>query len=529
MKNIVNNLLILLISFSIFPGCIDNDIQYPKKIGEILSIKFEGQIGEAAIDCDSMTVVVDFDDTVNMSSIRLLDIQTTDSVKITPEFAEYWNLVSPVKYELETYPDQQYVWTISGNKIIERYLMVENQVGEALFDVDRHEVVVYVSESQSLEDINVIDVKLGPKNAEMVPDPRSLHDFTKPRKINVKYDGKVESWKISMETKEIKLETGYADAWACHADLNGLYLPSLGEPSFQYRKKADSEWSTVPSSVIEIDGIKVTAAIGGLEDNTDYVYRIIAGDAVGNEVGFRTEAAVQMINMGFDEWIKEGKSWYPNADLGDHYWWDSGNKGANAIGEANPTSPEEDFLAVKGEGKKAARLETVSVLGLVMAGGNVFSGQYVETSGLGARVTFGRPFTSRPSSLKGYYAYEPKVINKAKGKYSNLMGRMDRFHIFVYVTDWTAPYVVDTNKDIYLDVNDPCVIGYGELVDSVSTGGKYKEFTLDIKYRNHRKPTYCAVVAVASYYADYFTGAIGSVMYVDEFSFDYKSDIVWEE
>jgi hypothetical protein len=35
-------------------------------------------------------------------------------------------------------------------------------------------------------------------------------------------------------------------------------------------------------------------------------------------------------------------------------------------------------------------------------------------------------------------------------------------------------------------------------------------------------------VAVASKYADYFTGGIGSLMYVDEFAFEYDENVIWE-
>lgn len=150
---------------------------------------------------------------------------------------------------------------------------------------------------------------------------------------------------------------------------------------------------------------------------------------------------------------------------------------------------------------------------------------------MGAEVYFGRPFSSRPITLSGYYSYEPKTIDNARAPYDNLMGEMDRCHIFVYVMASDAPKTVNTVEGRYLDINDPDVLGYGELIDEVGTGGEYKQFTINIKYRESNrnvKPTYCAVVAVASQYADYFTGGIGSLMYVDEFSFGYDGDVIWE-
>lgn len=190
------------------------------------------------------------------------------------------------------------------------------------------------------------------------------------------------------------------------------------------------------------------------------------------------------------------------------------------------------------ENTSAARLETLNAV-IAMAGGNVFSGHFGSVQGLGAEVFFGRPFESRPLTLSGYYSYSPVTINNVNPPdgvelpfdASAIAGQSDRCHIFVYVTAWDGPYRVNTTEHRYLDVNDPDVLGYGELIDEVGTGGEYKQFTINIKYREDKrnvKPTYCAVVAVASQYADYFTGGIGSLMYVDEFSFGYDGDVIWE-
>ncbi len=509
-------------------GCIKNDIPYPYKPGEILAIEVEGQSGQAAIDLQARTVSLQVVDTADLHNLKVLEFRVTDSTSVEPGIDSVIDLSQPRKYVLTTYPDQAYEWTVSATQNIERYIIAENQVGDAVFNVEERQAILYVSVDQPLDAINIIDVQLGPSNSSITPDPRQEHDYSTLKEFEVAYRDVREIWTISAVQREIEVETGNPDAWASFAYLTGMYSAQTGEPSFLYREASSSEWTEVPSSEVVIEGHSFEARVTGLKPGSSYVYKAVAGDLEGDEVTFVTEDAVQMINMDFDDWIKEGKSWFPNADLGSGYWWDSGNRGANAIGENNPTSPEEDFVAIPGEGKMAARMETVVVAGF-MAGGNIFSGEFLRVAIPGAEVAFGRPFTSRPLQLKGYYSYSPVTINKARSGMEHMLGRPDRCHIFVYVTDWDAPYVVDTNKEIYLDVNDPHVIGYGSLVDSVGTGGAYREFTVDIKYRNKRKPTYCAVVAVASQYADLFTGGVGSLMYADEFSFVYDGDVVWEE
>ncbi len=523
--------LAMSILFMSVQGCIVNDIPYPYKLGAITAFEVAGQLSDAVIDNDSLTVTVDLIDSVDLTRVRVLRFETTDSTMVLPDISSYIDLTTPVGYELTTYPRQTYSWTIRGNQTIERYVKVENQVDEAIFNVDEHQVLVYVSMEQPLDDITVKDVKLGPVGSVITPDPREIHDYTKVQAFTVEFKGQVTVWSMAIFQKEAMTTTNEADAWAYFANLSGKYNTSLGAPSFKYKKTTDSEWTEVSGDAVNIKDGNVTATVKNLTPDTDYVYKIVAGDREGDEISFRTEKDLQMPNMGFDQWVKEGKSWCPNPDMGSGHWWDSGNEGANVIGEANPTSPEENFLApgANGDGKKAARLETIAILG-IMAGGNVFSGDFVKIEGTaGASVDFGRPWNTRPLQLKGYYYYAPKTIDKAKTPYEGLMGRPDRCHIFVYLTDSDEPAHVNTAKKVYLTQTDPSVIAYGELIDSVGTDGSYKQFSINFKYRDTRKPKHCIVVAVASQYADYFTGGVGSLMFVDEFSFNYKGDVVWDE
>lgn len=313
------------------------------------------------------------------------------------------------------------------------------------------------------------------------------------------------------------------DAWARFAYVYAQYNTEE-EPAgmgFQYKKTSGQTWTDY-SGELTRSGNSYSAKITGLEPETSYDFRAVtsAEQKDENVLTSVTEGMPQLPNFSFDTWYKDGKHWYANADLGDNFFWDSGNKGANMLSEVNPTSPEETFV-ISG---KAAKLETKSVLG-IMAGGNLYSGSFGETVGTsGAKVNFGRPYTGRPTTLRGYYAYTPKAIDKTKSPYESLAGQNDIGKIFVALADWDAPFVVNNAVDpmILFDPDDPSIIAYGELEDNVGTGGEYREFTIDIEYRDSRKPTYVVVVAVASKYADYFTGAIGSVMYIDEFEFGFE-------
>ena len=521
-------------------GCIKNDIPYPRLQGNITAFEVEGQLSAAVIDSAALTVTVDMADTVDLAQVRLLKFALSDKAVAEPaaDSGDVLDMTASLEYSLATWPGQQYLWTVTATQTIERYVRAENQVGEAVISASTFSVKLPISEDVPLDEIVITEVQLGPSNSVITPDPREVHDFTQPQKFTVTYRDITEEWTIAVMPTEVTVTTSDADAWAHFAYLYGMVPSGAEAPAFRYMEADGSEWLDVPAEDVTVDGMNVSALLRGLAPGTDYVYKIVSGDLEGSEVTFTTETAAQMPNMGFDQWNTTDGVVYPNADQGDNYWWDSGNKGAK-LGGKTPTSQEASFLATDdAENTSAARLETLNAV-IAMAGGNVFSGHFGSVQGLGAEVFFGRPFESRPLTLSGYYSYSPVTINNVNPPdgvelpfdASAIAGQSDRCHIFVYVTAWDGPYRVNTTEHRYLDVNDPDVLGYGELIDEVGTGGEYKQFTINIKYREDKrnvKPTYCAVVAVASQYADYFTGGIGSLMYVDEFSFGYDGDVIWE-
>ena len=316
--------------------------------------------------------------------------------------------------------------------------------------------------------------------------------------------------------------TGDANPWAMFAYVNGKYTTDSAPEGlgFQYRKASEAEWTDFAGE-ISYEGKTFSAKITGLEPETEYEFRAVTAQdrRDDNVVSFTTEAADQLPNFNFDSWYKDGKNWYANADMGDNYFWDSGNKGANTLSEVNPTSPEETFV-VSG---KAVRMESKYVI-LAFAGGNIYSGSFGSVSGLGASINFGRPYTCRPTALHGWYSYAPKAIDKVKAPYEDLKGTMDVGKIYVALTDWSSPFNVNTNTGtFFVPDEDPAVIAYGELEIPENSNGEYKEFTIDLEYRDlERIPTHVLVVATASKYADYFTGGVGSTMYIDEFEFIFE-------
>ena len=57
------------------------------------------------------------------------------------------------------------------------------------------------------------------------------------------------------------------------------------------------------------------------------------------------------------------------------------------------------------------------------------------------------------------------------------------------------------------------MIAFGELKSNEATGSEYKQFKINLTYRDYfTHPKYILIVASASKYGDYFTGSTSSVM-----------------
>ncbi len=234
------------------------------------------------------------------------------------------------------------------------------------------------------------------------------------------------------------------------------------------------------------------------------------------------QSGPQLYNMNFDTWSKKKAQWCPYAKdaSGAEQVWDTANKGLSLLGK-NGAVPEDKIVAVKGEGKRAAKVCSMNVV-WAFAAGALYTGDFVRIVNFsGAELAMGVPFTARPKTLEGYYYYIPGIINHAKAPYEDMEGKRDVGQIEVLLADWDSPQTVCTNTGQFIDVeNDPHIIGRGNLYLTRDTKG-YIRFSMPIEYRNARTPKYVVITTASSRFGSYFTGADGSTLYLDEFEFTY--------
>ena len=331
--------------------------------------------------------------------------------------------------------------------------------------------------------------------------------------VDLKSSYTEDSLRISV-LSDVDVEATSVNPWARFAAVEAKWYPSEQPEglSFQYRKKSETSWTDYTGTVSADPSSRTySAEIRGLEPETEYVIRAVtAEDIETKELSFTTEAEGVIHNMSFDDWYQSGKAWYPNLDSS-YQVWDSANGGTASLGTV-PTTPEE-----------RAKLTSSTAFGQ-FAAGNIYTGKFGKATlnPVGATLQWGVPFDSRPLALQGYFKYVPETVNK--GSHNGMSGKTDICQIQIMLADWDAPFDVDTGNQKFVDVNGSDIIAYGSL-ETDETMASYRKFTIKLDYRDvTRIPKYIVIVAAASRYGDYFTGGVGSTLYLDEFEFVYDPD-----
>jgi hypothetical protein len=518
----------MLLSCGIY-SCIKNDIPYPRIQAQIVAFEVEGQVGQAQIDATNQVVSVQIADTVDLKKVKVTRFEITPdaTASATPDVVD---LSSPIKLTLSIYQD--YEWTIRATQQINRIFTVDGQIGQAVFDPYHFDAFVQVSLETDLAAVRIRELMLGPADqTTQSPSLEMLSDFSRGGlNVEVRYRDIVEQWTLHVLHTDADIITGTADAWSNVAWLHGTGMEGATN-GFEYREADSETWIAVPDAAITHNGSEFTAKLIHLKAETTYRYRAVAGEKQGEEKEFTTGSAPQLPNSTFDEWYNSKPDnsgfWTPSGGV-----WDSGNKGS-AILNTVVTMPTEDTWNGKGKAvymeSKFAGVGAVGKLG----GGNVFLGEFIDVDGTNGIVHFGRPFTERPTRIRGHFKYSPKIIDKTgttvpddKNPWKHLVGRMDTCHIFAFLGDWGTPFEVRTNpyNQRIFNKQDPGVIAYAEVCVGEEVP-EYIEFTLEFEYRaTDRKPTHMAFIATASKYADFYTGAVGSKLYVDDIWIEYDYD-----
>lgn len=359
--------------------------------------------------------------------------------------------------------------------------------------------------------------------------------------VTVKVDPTTNKYEYTFTIGKLEKDCSLsANAWSnfayfTAADISGTTADMALK--FQYRKKGEEAWTDVAAK--PDDKNYITDKITGLTPATTYEYQLVGTtnettSIIGRVATFTMETNIVLQNGGFEDWHQNGKIWYAaSKDVfnAGHYLWDSSNPGGGAF-EFNPTTGD---ASVKRTGSYSAKLESQYAV-VKFAAASLYYGRFGKLIGTtGAIIDFGQPFKSRPTALHGFYQYAPKNIDNVGEKQpANTVKKGDMDICSIYIALSKKKYTVDnTNPSTFINFeSDENIIAYGELpaADCVNTNGEWKEFTINLKYKNITdKPAYLIIVCSSSKYGDYFTGGKGSCLHLDDFELLYgDTPTMWE-
>lgn len=361
--------------------------------------------------------------------------------------------------------------------------------------------------------------------------------------VSVSVDGTetVYTFTFNVSTEaSTKLGVEAANAWSNFAYLEGSILSSSEEldPAsmhFEYKKADAEEWQTI-SANYNSGNQKFTATLTGLTPATQYTYRLAyekSGEAYASDpVTFTTEEATTLPNGNMDDWYKSGKTWYPVSESDystSGSFWDSSNPGtttgAGALVNVNPTQGNSSIVHTSGGKSAELKSQYASAFGIgKFAAASLYSGKFNSLVGTnGAKIDFGQKFASRPTGLHGWFRYTSGKIDYRGDNTPAGLGEKGTDDLCsIYMALAKAPHQLNnTDTSTFFDFeNDDNIIAYGELPDAeaVSTNNEWKEFNVELKYKDITPQTayYLIIVCSSSKYGDYFTGSTGSIMYIDD-------------
>lgn len=524
-------------------GCIENDIPYPVVKLAITDLSGEG-FTVKEIDPTQQTATLTLDETTDIRNVRITQVAYTEGAKPSTDLtASSHDMRVPIQLTLSLYQD--YAWTIVAEQQINRTFTVAGQIGASVIDAGNRTATAYVGKDADRSAVTVTALRLEPEIYENevntttyspTLEQLSGSSFETVRVVDVTCHGRTEKWLLYVLPTDRSVALEAADAWSRVIWLYGSGVEGQ-KMGFRYRL-AGGEWQEVAD--VTVDGGSFSARLAA-EPETTYEVLAYCGDEQTDPASVTTDPEQALENGGFENWCTLDGIVYPYADGATPYWG-TGNKGSKI---ANATLTDKGDPRPGSSGKYSADLKSqfANIFGIgKFAAGNLFTGEYVMNAGTNGIITFGRPFTLRPTKLRIWVRYNRGVIDRVKSSPAGTeikVGDNDNGHVYIALGTWSAeeygkdstgeqrgssdsPICIDT-RDVstFFKSDGKDVVGYGEYVFKESVE-EWTQITIPIEYRTTgTRPTHLMIVCSASRWGDYFTGSTKSEMWLDDFELLY--------
>ncbi|NDV96054.1 hypothetical protein D0T84_14195 [Dysgonomonas sp. 521] len=542
MNKRILNCVLLLFSLALFTACSDDDDKSSK--AQITKMTFEDAIviTQPEIDGTNITFYVNPDATSEELSKLVPTIEISAKASIDPasgtavDFSE-----GSAKFTVTAEDDTQVIYTVNCMKF--------NDTGSSIlrmtFDdpivvkqpvIDGTNIIFYVKGTAVGEDmeklIPTIEIS---KDAAIDPASGSEVDFS---------DGIV---KFTVTGKD-GAETIYTAICVKSSNVESAIIsmtfdnpvvtqqPVINGTDIVFFIADDATLSDIQELVPTInisEKATVDPAPGTAVDfsNGSVEFTVTAGDGTTKTI---YNVSFWQNKYGFEDWIVENpqasESLFFYAPVGG---WTSSNTGAaylKGMGYTTQVAVTKTDDAHSGTG--AARIETLDTKGGNIFGiripkvttGTLYTGKFItDTKNTLNSTKFGAVYNKKPMTVKGYYKYTPgevfyrcpdtKKINETVVE----DGTIDECSInaILYEIETDADYL--TGVDAY---KSDKLVAIGQLQDGTAKA-QYTQFSIDMEYKADKqydpaKKYRFAIICSSSKYGDTFSGAPGSVLYIDD-------------
>ena len=265
MMRILKYILAFSLVLALAVSCFPNDMSLPRVLAQFTKLEVEGGL-ETVINPENRTVSIVVDEQVEMGALVVKTVELNEKANFkNGSFPDVLDLSSPMEVMLSMYQD--YDWTISATQPVQRYVRCTNQIGEAEFDLENKVAKVYVSQSQRLDELEILDMKLErvgsvvktTSAAELVNSQTGevkvvQRDCQFPmmlscdvqRKFNVEFQGQNIEWTLYAVPVEVAAEVKGVDARCYYAEVLAVYGGGEASvPMFEYKRADSEEWTKV--------------------------------------------------------------------------------------------------------------------------------------------------------------------------------------------------------------------------------------------------------------------------------------------
>ncbi len=242
-------------------------------------------------------------------------------------------------------------------------------------------------------------------------------------------------------------------------------------------------------------------------------------------------------HFAFDGGHNKYYRWVELADADSLNYWTSGNAGFAFTGRGTTPSDYPTSVSENGVNGKCVKLTTRDtgmfgkLAGMPIAAGNIFIGEFDSENAMKKPLEatrFGLQLVAnKPSKITGWYKYTPGEVFTDKKK-NEVPDRSDACSIY------SVLFEVDPENFVPLDGSNVLSSERVVMVAQLENPGEPDDWqSFDIPYKLRDGKTFdlerlanngyaITVVASSSKGGDYFEGAVGSTLYIDEFT------IAWE-